>query len=308
MKYLKIRIELGTSDSVFDIYYDSVSSGTRALLYDTGLPAIGLTNEVLEFGEGVTVSVPDNATSIILSSNPAAFCAENPDVNDETYTILIGCMSYTVSASLGIFNYFYTDCDCNPVTATIDATYGYTEQTFCALQDSVSAGPLTVIYNGYCGRTGFPIDLCYDSSSASSACECVQPPDIVMTYIGYGKRRYASESDVITSPNFITSTIKIGSTMSFMVRMRAFGSIAFDHQVMIDVTAQTNYSDIEEWFNAEILTDTRWINYKNSYTLNSGFIFDNTQNVTNFFVRPWRNGTASRDIITDIVFNVTYKS
>jgi hypothetical protein len=303
MKYLKIRIELGTSDSVFDIYYDSVSSGTRALLYDTGLPAIGLTNEALEFGEGVTVSVPDNATSIILSSNPAAFCTEVPNVNDETYTIPIGCISYTVSASAGIFNYFYTDCDCNPATATIDATYGYTEQTFCALQDSVSAGVLTVVNNGYCGRTGFPIELCYDSSSASSACECVTPPDIVMTYIGYGKRRYASESDVITSPNFITSTIKIGSTMSFMVRMRAFGSIAFDHQVMIDVTAQTNYSNIVEWFNAVILTDIRWINYKNSYTLNSGFIND-----TNFFVRPWRNGTASRDIITDIVFNVTYKS
>ena len=58
-----------------------------------------------------------------------------------------------------------------------------------------------------------------------------------------------------------------------------------------------------EWFNAEILTDSRWINYKNAYTLNSGFIDGN-----NFFVRPWRNGTASRDIITDIVFNVTYKS
>lgn len=307
MKFLKIRIEVGTSDSVFDIYYDSISSGTRALLYDTGLPAIGLTNEALEFGEGVTVSVPDNATSIILSSDPAAFCTEVTNVNDETYTIPIGCMSYTVSASAGIFNYFYTDCDCNPVTATIDATYGYTEETFCALQDSVSAGFLTVVYNGYCGSTPFPINLCYDSSSASFACDCVVPPDIVETYIGYGKRRYASESDVITNPNFIVSSIKVGSSMSFMVRMQAFGSIAFDHQVMINVTAQTNYSSIVEWFNAEILTDSRWVNYKNSYTLNSGFIFNNTQTVTNFFVRPWRNGTASRDIITDININVTYK-
>jgi hypothetical protein len=150
MKYLKIRIEVGTSDSTFDIYYDSISSGTRALLYDTGLPAIGLTNEALEFGEGVTVSVPDNATSIILSSDPNAFCTENPNVNEATYTIPIGCMSYTISAPAGIFNYFYTDCDCNPVTATIDATYGYTEETFCALQDSVSAGVLTVVDNGYC--------------------------------------------------------------------------------------------------------------------------------------------------------------
>ena len=37
MKFLKIRIEVGTSDSLFDIYYNSVSSETRALLYDTEL-------------------------------------------------------------------------------------------------------------------------------------------------------------------------------------------------------------------------------------------------------------------------------
>jgi hypothetical protein len=29
----------------------------------------------------------------------------------------------------------------------------YTEQTFCALQDSVSAGALTVVNNGYCSST-----------------------------------------------------------------------------------------------------------------------------------------------------------
>jgi hypothetical protein len=150
MKYLRIRTELGTSNSTFDIYYDSISSGTRALLYDTGLPAIGISNDALLAGEGVVVSVPDNATSIILSSTPDAFCSENPNVNTGTYTISIGCISYTVSSSAGIFNYFYTDCDCNPVTATIDATYGYTEETFCALQDSVNYGVLTIIDNGYC--------------------------------------------------------------------------------------------------------------------------------------------------------------
>ena len=84
MKYLKIRIEVGTSDSTFDIYYDSISSGTRALLYDTGLDAVGLTNEELETGEGITVSVPDGATSIVLSSSPAAFCTDIPLIQNSS--------------------------------------------------------------------------------------------------------------------------------------------------------------------------------------------------------------------------------
>ena len=211
MKYLKIRIEVGTSDSTFDIYYDSISSGTRALLYDTSLPAIGLTNEELLFGEGVTVSVPDNATSIILSSDPAAFCTEVPNVNDETYTIPIGCMFYTVSATAGIFNYFYTDCDCNPITATIDATYGHTEETFCALQDSVSAGELTVVYNGYCStpspsptptptNTG-PVEMTmitFGTDTELEACaDIVTGAPLILLTTRYSTNSYLNPGDVI---------------------------------------------------------------------------------------------------------------
>lgn len=156
MKYLKVRIAVGTSDSTFDIYYNSVNSSTRALLYNTGLPAIGLTNEILETGEGVTVSVPDEATSIILDSNPAAFCSEVNGVNNNTFSIPLGCMSYTVSSSAGVFNYFYTDCDCFSVSATLDATDRYTEKTFCALQDSVNSGFLTIVDNGGCSVSPSP--------------------------------------------------------------------------------------------------------------------------------------------------------
>lgn len=225
MKYLKIRIEVGTANSVFDIYYNSVDSGTRALLYDTGLPAIGLTNEVLEFGEGVIVSVPDNATSIILSSDPAAFCTEIPNVNDVLYTIPIGCISYTISSSFGIFNYFYIDCECNSVMGTIDATDGYTEQTFCASQDSVSPGPLTLTNNGYCG---FPIDLCYDSSSSSLACDCGPSPTptpsptpnptgfVEQTYILFGAGDSNSAcANLIVGPTFHLRTLRY-SVNSFL--------------------------------------------------------------------------------------------
>lgn len=150
MKYLKIRIDSGNSDSLFDIFYDSPSGVGQALLFDTGLPAVDIPYDTLIIGEGITVSVPDNATSIVLDSSPSAFCTGTFGINTPMYTIPIGCMSYTVSASMGSSNYYYTDCDCIPITATIDATYGYTEQTFCALQDTVSAGLLTVVDNGAC--------------------------------------------------------------------------------------------------------------------------------------------------------------
>jgi hypothetical protein len=150
MKYLKIRIASGNADSLFDIFYDSPTGVGTALLYDTGLPAEGIPYDTLIIGEGITVSVPDNATSIVLDSSPSAFCTTTDGINDPMYTIPIGCMSYTVSASMGSSDYYYTDCDCIPITATIDATYGYTEQTFCALQDTVNAGLLTVVDNGDC--------------------------------------------------------------------------------------------------------------------------------------------------------------
>jgi hypothetical protein len=150
MKYIKVRIAVGTSDSTFDIFYDSPNGVGSALLFDTGLDAIDIPYEALQIGEGLTVSVPDDATSIILDSSPSAFCTTNTSVNDAMITIPLGCITYTVSSSAGIFNYYYTNCDCVNVSATIDATYGYVEQTFCALQDTVDAGLLTIVDNGYC--------------------------------------------------------------------------------------------------------------------------------------------------------------
>jgi len=148
MKYIKVRIVVGESNSLFDIYYDSVIPGNEALLYDTGLPAVGLSYTDLTTGEGITVSVPDGSTSIVVDSTPDAFCSET--VNVPTYSVGLGCISYTVSTSMGIFNYFYTDCNCNSVSATIDGSNGYVEQTFCALQDSVNYGTLTIVNNGNC--------------------------------------------------------------------------------------------------------------------------------------------------------------
>lgn len=170
MKYFKVRIVIGSSDGLFDIYYNSVDSNTRALIYETGLPATGLTSQELSNGDGILVSVPDDSTSIVLGSEPNAFCSTNPEVNDDSYNITIGCYTYTVSSNSGIYNYQYTDCDCNVVTVTIDATDGPQEHTFCALYDTIISTNLNVSYDGVCTVTG--IELCYDETSDELACEC----------------------------------------------------------------------------------------------------------------------------------------
>lgn len=175
MKYIKVRIVIGSSDSLFDIYYNSIDTNTRALIYETGLPAIGLTNEELSNGDGILVSVPDDATSIVLGSEPNAFCSNNPEVNNDSYTVPIGCYTYTVSSNSGVYEYQYTDCDCNKITATIDATGGPQEQTFCALYGTVITPNLDVSYNGGCSVTG--IVLCYDETSAELACLCEEPTE-----------------------------------------------------------------------------------------------------------------------------------
>lgn len=181
MKYIKVRIVVGSSNSLFDIYYNSIDSNTRALIYETGLPAIGLTNQELSNFDGILVSVPDEATSIVLGSEPDAFCSENG--NNDSYTIPIGCYTYTVTSNGGPSNYYYTDCECNDITATIDGTNGQVEHTFCALYDTVNVGELGLTFIQGCESTS--VQLCYDENSPSLACECEPTPTPTPTPVPY---------------------------------------------------------------------------------------------------------------------------
>lgn len=174
MKYVKVRIVIGSSDSLFDIYYNSIDSNTRALIYSTGLPATGLTNEELSSIDGVLVSIPDEATSIVLGSEPNAFCSENGNLNNDSYAIPIGCYTYTITSDNGVSNYYYTDCECNEITSTIDGTNGQIEHTFCAMYGSVNAGDLEVTLVQGCEVVS--IELCYDENQPGLACDCGPGP------------------------------------------------------------------------------------------------------------------------------------
>lgn len=174
MKYIKVRILIGSSDGVFDIYYDSIGSNNRALLHSNSQQAIGLTFDELTAPDGVLVSVPDEASTIIVTSDPDAFCSNDINVNDDSYTLPIGCYTYTVTSNNGVFNYYYTDCECNEISATIDGTNGQVQDSFCALYGTVNAGELELTFVEGCETNS--IELCYDQNSPALACECELVP------------------------------------------------------------------------------------------------------------------------------------
>lgn len=130
------------------------------------------------------------------------------------------------------------------------------------------------------------------------------------TFNGYGKRRYASDSYVTTSPIFgeiVSSTfvpyeIKAGSTIRFYVDMKAYGNIAFNNVYEVNIISQSDYPDVKTWFNTEVAILSDWINFVSENFTDAGFLPNGSQ----FRVKPNRDGTAKRDIITSIIFDINF--
>ncbi len=130
-----------------------------------------------------------------------------------------------------------------------------------------------------------------------------------ISFLGSGKRRYASESFVTTSPLFGETKdavftpypIKSGSQILFSVSIKAYGSIAFENVFKKQITAQDSYDSIKLWWEAEIENLNDWSDYVTKNL--TEWKFNTNQS---FSVKPNRNGTASRDIMTDITFDVNF--
>jgi uncharacterized protein (TIGR02145 family) len=174
MKYIRVRIVIGTSSGVFDIYHDEIDINKRALLQSNGQPAIGITFDELSDLNGILVSVPDESESIIVTSDPDSFCSENGGVNNDSYTIPIGCYTYAVTSKFGVSTYTYIDCECNEIVASIDGSNGQIQQTFCALYGTVNAGDLELTFIQGCETVS--IELCYDEDLPELACDCDPTP------------------------------------------------------------------------------------------------------------------------------------
>lgn len=80
-KLYLVRLTGGTSQGPYSIYYNIVSNNTIATIEDTGNLATGISYTSLFSVSGVTVSVPDSTSSIIVLN-------EDCDITSPPYTIL----------------------------------------------------------------------------------------------------------------------------------------------------------------------------------------------------------------------------
>ena len=134
--------------------------------------------------------------------------------------------------------------------------------------------------------------------------------DSFQSFIGSVKRRYASKSFVTTKPlfgeydgtTFIPLEVNSGSQIRFYVNIKAYGSIAFEHTYEKKITAQNSYASVQDWWEAEIQDLDDWNEYQSNYLKEWQFEADGSA----FSVKPWRDGTATRDIMTDVVFDINF--
>lgn len=85
-----VRLTGGTSQGPYTIYYNTVSNSTISTIIDTGNLATGISYSTLFSISGVTVSVPDSASSIIVFN-------EDCDITSPPYQILEPIVRLNVS-------------------------------------------------------------------------------------------------------------------------------------------------------------------------------------------------------------------
>jgi len=131
---------------------------------------------------------------------------------------------------------------------------------------------------------------------------------------GFVKRRYASRSFVTTSPLFgeydtggvfVPIPINSGSKIIFEVVISAKGAIAFRHVYSVDTFAQDDYDSVKDWWDAEISVLDSWSSFSNDFLKDYNWVIDDGFG-TSFQVKPWRDGTASRDISTRVSFDINF--
>lgn len=135
-----------------------------------------------------------------------------------------------------------------------------------------------------------------------------------VTYEGFGKRRYASDSFVSTKPLFgeynesdvfVPTPVTSGTQIKFEVKIWAKGAIAFEHIVTVNTFAQDDYPSVKDWWDAEVSTLGSWTSFAADYLKDYEWTIDDSFG-TRFRVKPWRDGTASRDIMTKVVFDINF--
>ena len=81
-RYFDIKITGGTAAGPYSIYYDSVNPVTVALITSSSLPATGLTYSDMTTGDGVNVTIPNDANSLLCYNNRCCLLYTSPSPRD----------------------------------------------------------------------------------------------------------------------------------------------------------------------------------------------------------------------------------
>ena len=72
VRYFYVKLDSGTSQGPYDIYYDVVGPGNIATLYKSNLPAQNLSWTSLTSDLGVPIIIPGSSSSVIILNKVAS--------------------------------------------------------------------------------------------------------------------------------------------------------------------------------------------------------------------------------------------
>jgi hypothetical protein len=149
--------------------------------------------------------------------------------------------------------------------------------------------------------------------------------DSVKSFSGSAGGRYPSSNNwkITTTPGFGEATattyspyfVHAGSSIVIDITIKAYGSISFNHNYHLDTVSYANYPSFYDWFQEEVVGTDEWDRFSQNdpnnggYLKAYGFIPKTVGGITYqdaFYVTPWRDGTASRDVYTDIIIDVNF--
>lgn len=130
----------------------------------------------------------------------------------------------------------------------------------------------------------------------------------------FSKRRYPTRDNITTSPEFgsydatnvfVPYLVGAGTIINFFIEIKAHGAIEFNHSYSREFIANEDYTSIQDWFETEVAGLSEWTTFATSYLLEGHRGVFSTNGET-FHIRPWRDGTSSRDIMTTLKFEVAF--